>query len=78
VAPSGDCKSLSPRLKRFDSVGRHQLQIYRYQINKAAIDGVRRLARWLGLKIEGMSDGQVRRLVKWRLAPIRTGNIYFS
>lgn len=44
----------------------------REEIMRARAEDVRRLARFLRLQIDGMSDRQVRRLVWWRLRPRRS------
>ncbi len=40
-------------------------------LREAKPANVRRLARYLGLRIESLSDGQVRRLIRWRTSPVR-------
>lgn len=38
---------------------------------KASIANVKRLAKWLRLRIVDMSEGQIRRLVRWRVSSHR-------
>lgn len=38
---------------------------------KASIANVKRLAKWLRLRIADMSEGQIRRLVRWRISSHR-------
>jgi primosomal replication protein N len=45
--------------------------ISRRSVLKASPEGVRRLAKYLRLHTEGMSDRQIKRLVWWRIKPRR-------
>jgi len=43
------------------------LCISKNNLKKAKIENVKRLAKWLKLDIEGMSDRQIIKLVWWRI-----------
>lgn len=43
------------------------LCISKKNLKKAKPENVKRLARWLGLHIDGMSDRQIVKLVWWRI-----------
>lgn len=48
------------------------------EIKQAKVDNVKRLAKFLGLKIDNTtSERQVKNLVKWRLNPRRQGTGYY-
>ena len=63
-----------PKQQRKD---RHKM-IDRDQLKSARPADIRRLAIFLGLRIDGYSDGQVLRLVMWRVSRGRITNTAWS